>query len=200
MNGSNLAYLALTAVAVTLINIGYIKYYQLIHDFFKNWSWKGQEWLEPAAGMAIAAAIIAPIYPLMVSLGIVGGGSSRIFSAQNMQAMALAAVILGIFFATALISGTGSSGGLFMPILIMGSLLGLLLAAVTGFPYPILLAMVGISASLSTTLNVPIAAAVIVVELFGPPALVPAIIGALAGYVIGRNFVIYQEISWKELN
>jgi H+/Cl- antiporter ClcA len=52
------------------------------------------------------------------------------------------------------------------------------------------------AAAIATALNVPLAAAVICMELFGLPVFLPSIIGSIAGYFIGRRYVIYHEIRW----
>jgi len=50
-----------------------------------------------------------------------------------------------------------------------------------------------------TTLNVPLASAILCIEMFGPIAGLPSIIGALTGYLLARRYVIYHEIRWEEL-
>ena len=136
---------------------------------------------------------------MFISLGTVGATHTDILAATSIDVYSLLAVIVALILATTFIAGTGASGGLFRPIMFLGSLLGILIASIIGFPYPIILAIVGISASLCTTLNVPVTSAIICIELFGPIALVPSIMGTLVGYFIGKRYVIYHEIRWREL-
>ena len=199
LNPRIILYIIITAVVVTIVNIFYIFIYQKVHDFFKSRSWKGRNWLEPGLGMVIAAVIMAPLYPEMTSMGVVGGEYKTIISATDAPIQMLAGIILVVIVATVFITGTGGSGGLFMPIMFLGNLLGLLIATVSSFPYPRMLAAAGISASLCTTLNIPLASIIIGVELFGPIALIPSIVGSLAGYVLGKKYYIFYAIRWGEL-
>jgi len=192
-------YIIITAVVVTLVNIFYIFIYQKVHDFFKSRSWKGRNWLEPGFGMVIAAVIMAPLYPEMTSMGVVGGEYKTILSSTDADVLMLIGIILVVMVATVFITGTGASGGLFMPIMFLGNLLGLLIVTIADFPYPRMLAAAGISASLCTTLNIPLASIIIGVELFGPIALIPSIVGALSGYVLGKKYYIFYAIRWRKL-
>jgi len=193
----------ITVLVAVLVNVLYIKIYQMIHDFFKSWSWKGRNWLEPAMGMGLAAVLMAPSYGTLIEMGVIGGGYNNMISSTNVDIFTLAAVIMTVMLGSAFVTGTGGSGGLFVPIMFLGNLIGLLVVAVISpyqtFSHPVILAAAGISASLCTTLNIPLASVVISVELFGPVALIPSIIGALGGYIIGKRYVIYHEIRWKEL-
>ncbi len=192
-------YVFVTAIVVTVLNILYIRLYQNIHDFFLSWSWKSRNWLEPSMGMLIAAVLMAPLFTTMRSMGVVGGGYAGIIESTDLHIITLTGVILTVIIATAFITGTGGSGGLFMPIMFIGNLMGLLIASVTSFPHPVILAAVGISASLCTTLNIPLASALISIELFGPIAVLPSIVGALIGYILGKKYTIYHEIRWNKL-
>ena len=192
-------YVIATALIVTALNILYIRLYQNVHDFFLSWSWKGRNWLEPSMGMLIAAVLMAPLFTTMRSMGVVGGGYTRIIESTDLHIITLTGVILTVIIATAFITGTGGSGGLFMPIMFIGNLMGLLIASLSSFPHPVILAAVGISASLCTTLNIPLASALISIELFGPVAILPSVVGALIGYIFGKKYTIYHEIRWNKL-
>ena len=194
-----MAYIIFTALLVTAANILYITVYQKVHDFFKSKSWKGRNWLEPALGMAIAAVIMAPLYPEMIEMGVIGGGYANIISSTDAGLYTLLGIVIVVVIATVFITGTGGSGGLFMPIMFLGNLMGLMIASQASFPEPAMLAAVGISASLCTTLNIPLASVIIGVELFGPIALIPSIIGALAGYILGKRYIIFYDIRWSKL-
>lgn len=198
-----LAFVVLTVLVTVLVNVVYIHIYQMIHDFFLSWSWKGRNWLEPAMGMGLAALLMAPSFGTLIEMGVVGGGYTNILLSTEVNIVTLSVVIMTVILGTAFVTGSGGSGGLFMPIMFLGNLLGLLMVAVIsryhGFSYPVILAAAGISASLCTTLNIPLASVIISVELFGPVALVPSMIGALGGYTLGKRYLIFHEIRWKEL-
>ncbi len=49
----------------------------------------------------------------------------------------------------------------------------------------------GIAAAMASVLNTPIAAAIILLELFGLRVAVPVILGAILGFTIGHPKIIY---------
>jgi H+/Cl- antiporter ClcA len=189
----------LIAVAVTMVCILYIWFYQGFHDRFIRLDWKGYGWLKPAFGFLVAGILIVPAFPILLELGYVGGFSGKLISLEDFQLgkMAMAAMIL--FITTAIIAGSGNSGGLLMPIMAFGAIFGVSISTFFSDTDPLIFAAVGMAAAVSTTLNVPLAAAIICMELFGLPVFLPSIMGALAGYFIGKRYVIYHEIRWEKL-
>ncbi len=188
-----------TAFMVMVLNLLYIKLYQTIHDFFRKWSWRGNDWIEPMFGMLMGAVLVIPLYSTLLDLHIVGGGQIEIEKMMDLEIIKILLLAGALFLSTALISGSQGSGGLFMPVTIIGMLIGLAVASAANADLPIILMAAGISAALCTTLNVPIASAIIPIELFGPVALFPSCIGALVGYIFAKRFIIYHEISWDAL-
>lgn len=186
-----------TAVSAVCVNIGYIFLYQKIHDFFLNRSWKNKNWMKPVFGMVLAAVFMAPFYDILIDFKVVGGGYTfQTFTGQPLHQVLI--VVTMIILATSLISGTGGSGGLFMPVMAVGGLLGILIGSFSSSP-PFIFVAAGMSAALCTTLNVPLASAVLCIELFGPPAILPSVIGSLTGHLLARRYTIYHEIRWEEL-
>jgi len=187
------------ALAVTILCILYIWSYQYFHNRFIRMNWKGYGWLKPAFGFLLAGSFIIPVFTILKDLGYIGGYSGNLlpFEDLNISRMALVAVVL--FITTALIAGSGNSGGLFMPIMTFGAIFGVAIASLFTDTAPVVFAAVGMTAAIATTLNVPLAAVVICAELFGLPAFLPAILGSLTGYFIGKRYVIYHEIKWSKL-
>ena len=194
-----LLFIVVTALITVFVNIGYIFLYQRIHDFFFEQSWEGKNWLKPMVGMVSAAVIMAPFYSLFIGFQVVGGGRYPLEVIAAAPLYQIVAVIVVIMFATSLIAGTGGSGGLFMPVMVVGILLGMICGSVTSSPSSLIFITAGMSAALCTTLNVPLASAILCIELFGPLAVLPSIIGSLTGYLFAKRFVIYHEIQWEEL-
>ena len=193
-----LFFIVVTALLSVFVNIVYISFYQRVHDTFSMWSWKNLDWLKLVVGMALAALIVAPFYPFLLNYGLVGGERADITALATAEIYQVVIAVVVIISATSLISGTGGSGGLFTPVMIVGSLLGIIVGHYTSFcPHTFMAA--GMSAALCTTLNVPLASAILCVELFGPSAGLPAAVGSLAGYLLARRYVIYHEIQWEEL-
>jgi CIC family chloride channel protein len=148
--------------------------------------------------MGAAGVIVAPVYALLTRVNLVGGEQYSLHILYTLPVIQLIIIFCVMFVTTALVAGTGNSGGLFMPVMVMGAIVGIFAASVMGVP-PVLLVIVGISAALCTTLNVPLASAVICIELWGPTAIIPSIVGSLVGYFVGKDYIIYHEIQWEEL-
>ncbi|MFP4509919.1 MAG: chloride channel protein [Spirochaetaceae bacterium] len=102
--------------------------------------------------------------------------------------------------ATSLTVGFGGSGGLVIPALFIGAAAGNLIAGLLAqmglagsegmLPSLVISAM---SATLAGIANVPVSAAILSVEIAGLRLAVPATIGSVIGYVIGKSSVIYGK-------
>ncbi|MBU7014216.1 MAG: chloride channel protein [Theionarchaea archaeon] len=198
LTGYGLFLVILTALFSVMINIGYISVYQRIHDFFSDLSHRMIPWLVPAVGMGLAALIMVPLYQKLIDFSLLGGSAFRITAAAAAPWYVIAVLIVVIVIATSLVAGSGGSGGLFMPVMTVGVLTGILVGNAYP-PFIFFFIVAGMSAALCTTLNVPLASAVLGIELFGPPAILPSIIGALTGYIFAKRYVIYHEIQWEAL-
>lgn len=107
-------------------------------------------------------------------------------------------LILGKVVATAFTIGSGGSAGFTFPSLILGALAGDLVAISFGVIEPgthLALIVVGIAGSLGAILNAPIASIVICTEIFGFSFSLPAILGGVIGFMVGRPKVIYEYTS-----
>ncbi len=94
--------------------------------------------------------------------------------------------LTGKILATVFTIESMGSSGYFTPLTTMGMNLGYAFSAL-GFDQNIA-SVVGISALLSSMLNVPIAAVVFPLELFGHGALIPAAIGSSVAYMLYKRF------------
>lgn len=113
-----------------------------------------------------------------------------------------AAVALAKVAATSLMIGTDTAGGLFGPVVFMGGIVGAatgagLAAALPGaFPETLREAMipVGMAGLLSSSLRVPLAAIVMVMEMTGSYGLiVPLMLTSVVAYAVGRRWGVYPE-------
>jgi len=191
--------LAFVAVSVVVFSVIYVKFYQFLHDTFDRLRWDRWGWLKPVIGMGVAGIIMIFAYPTLIDRGYAGGYSGETFPLEDFNSLSLMLAVIVLFFTTSLIASSGGSGGLFMPVFAMGGITGLLISSLITDISPSIFAVAGISAALATTLNVPLASAIICMELFGPPAFIPAVIGSIFGYLVGKRYVIYQEIRWTRL-
>ena len=100
----------------------------------------------------------------------------------------------GKVMATVATVGSGASGGLIGPALVMGGWSGQAVAAVLGTNAQGLM-WAGMAAGLATISNVPWAAAILMVELFGVGALPYAVMGSGTGFILARSWVAYGALA-----
>ncbi|MCC5912266.1 MAG: chloride channel protein [Clostridiaceae bacterium] len=107
-------------------------------------------------------------------------------------------LLAGKIIATSFTVGSGGSAGLVIPALFIGAASGNVIAALLGNGDAGLsasLVITGMAASLASIANVPIAAAIMLVEMVGLKLGVPATLGSIIGYAIGHSKVIYGVTS-----
>ena len=100
--------------------------------------------------------------------------------------------------ATAATVAGGGVGGLFIPLVVAGALLGRLAVAVVGGGHITLFVVIGVAAFLGAGYRVPLAAVMFVAETTGRPQfIVPGLLAAVAAaLVMGRASVTtYQRAS-----
>ena len=106
-------------------------------------------------------------------------------------------LLAGKLVGTAATVGTGGSGGVIGPAIVMGTFAGnatasLLGSCVTGA------SIAGMASSLAAISNVPIAAAILMLEIFGGASAVYACIGSALGFQIARSGVAYFSLPNDE--
>ncbi|MFV0336821.1 MAG: chloride channel protein [Chthoniobacterales bacterium] len=129
--------------------------------------------IRPAIGAAVAAVVGIFAYALTQNTGIFGLGEKQLFDVLINDVIWQAALVLAIakLLATALCYGSGASGGIFAPILFFGAFCasGIVGGLQTVFDLSdaerTLLAITGISATLSAVVRAPITSIVIVLEM-----------------------------------
>lgn len=135
-------------------------------------------------------------------------GGGEVFYGNLPGGIPLFAVLLLMAAAKGLTSAltisSGLSAGFTGPAILMGSLLGAGAAHYLGFApdsaaYFALVAA-GFSGMLSSTMNVPIAAGVIAMEVFGLAFALPAGLSAVVGFQINRHNTIYDDVivRWED--
>ena len=108
------------------------------------------------------------------------------------------ALLIGRWITTFITIGFGGSGGLFTPTVLMGGLAGTIVARILGLSSAKVLVTTGISAALVGVMNVPMAAVIIVIELFGITFIIPAAIGSAIALTLSRGLVIYPHIERRQ--
>lgn len=156
-------------------------------------------------GLAVAAAA-------MVSPTLVGGGHQ--LTEEALAGTTLLLPLLGIVlirFALTMISyATGAPGGIFAPLLVLGAAAGLVVGLLIAPWYPVeipnpgIFAVVGMAALFSSTVQAPLTAIVLIVEMTGQQTLMlPLLVACLTAYVIPERLgskPIYHTLMDRELD
>jgi chloride channel protein, CIC family len=187
----------------------------------RNLLWPVPVWMRPGVGMAsagiIAVAIGAVIWQIMppgvhthAALGTIGGGYSIIqwFLADGgagasalWLAVLLAVLGLGKILTTSLTVGSGGSGGLFAPSIVIGGCLGgSVCLALSGMPIAPTSqsgVVIGMAAMLAATHRTPVAAILLVSEVAGTyDLLIPAMwTCGLAFLLMGRRSIVPAQVD-----
>lgn len=109
-----------------------------------------------------------------------------------------AAVIAAKILATSFTVGSGGSGGLVMPAVFVGAVVGTVTASLVGFETAasaVFLVIAAIAASLASTIHIPLATAVILIEMGGWGAVFPAVVGSTIGFFLTKGKNIYGIIQ-----
>lgn len=151
----------------------------------------------------LLGGILTSILGLLIGPKILGMGTDVIQELINspFPPFLLLLLLIGKFFASLFTIATGGSGGLILPALFIGACCGNLLSSLFSFlSYSPHFSVVvsAMAASLAAMANVPIAAAVMIIEMLGLHHGIPATLGSIIGYEIGRSEEIYRWIKMKK--
>lgn len=159
-------------------------------------------WLKPAAGGLAVGAVALLIGNLTGDIhhNVLGGGHGLIQVAMDglLPLQALAALTLGKLLATALTVGSGGSGGLFAPSLVIGAMLGgavgesLRVLGLTESVAPFVL--VGMAGFFAGVGKVPITAVIMVSEITKSyELLAPIMLAASVAFLLSRGWTLFEE-------
>lgn len=138
-------------------------------------------------GVGVAAASDQP-------LDLVMGVGQRTINAALAGELTLQIALLalvGKMLATLATIGSGGSAGLLVPSIFLGAMIASSLASIFGFA-PSQLIIPAMTASLVSIVNVPIAATLLVVELFGSTYLVPSLVVLVLTLILTHHSSVYR--------
>ena len=155
-------------------------------------------WLKPSIGAMVCWTLGAAVFLKTGRLAVFGLGYEDMSEAlTGGLAWQIGAILLVTkFIATVFCYGTGGCGGIFSPTLFFGAMTGLVLAGIAQ-PYfhlqpdeLVLLAIVGMSATLGAVVRAPVTSILIVFEMTHEFALVPPLMfAALIAQAISRRLL-----------
>lgn len=200
----------LTALACGLLGKGYNELYRGTAMLFSR---QRREHLtvKLVIGMGVATTLTFMINPELMSVseklvpaivnGQIGVLRGRIPVSVSIP-MVFGLLLLAKAVATTITVGSGMSAGFVGPTALVGMLASALIGSSLGVvpesvEYTALLAS-GFAAMLASTINVPIAAAVLTLELFGLSYSFPAAVSAVIGYQINRFNTLYDYATQEE--
>ena len=190
----------LAAVVTAAVSLGFILLYGWAEGQFRRRLRRVA--LRPVVGAAVCWGLGVVGLLVVVSAGgehpggVLGTGEGLLsLAVAGGPLVVLVFFLVGKALATAGTVASEGSGGLVFPALIVGGLSGAAVVAAAqglGVRVPAELPLVGMAGALAAVLNVPVAAAVLLIELFGTRVTVPVLVGTVVGFVVGRPWVVYR--------
>jgi len=201
--------LMLTAVLASVLGILFVVAFKGVFDTFQRHNRLGR-WRPAIGGLACAVLGFA------LQGKVLGPGAellSEMLEPDLAHPAAMGAVLVGLLLlgklaATVVTVGSGNPAGLTFPVLLIGAMGGKIMASVlvpimgssSGCADSAHIAYVatGMAGLLAAVLNVPIAALVIVMEIFGTSYAVPAALGSIIAFTLARSDVVYRYLERGE--
>jgi len=207
-DGSTFLWLPLAALFAGLVGMLFIFFFDKLTEFLRKITPT-----QPSKALVGSIVIVVLTYLnadwlLGVSRGvpdaIVNGSISEIYSPhQSFNNITLFLIILisAKAVATSITIGSGMSAGFTGPLIIIGLASGALFSTLMGIPsgtpvYHSFLAC-GMSAIFGAVMNIPLAAVVITIKIFGTSYIIPALIGSTVTFIIFRSINIYESRAHK---
>jgi CIC family chloride channel protein len=188
---------AILGVACGLMGMAYGRSFYAIRDSFKKL--KIPNWVKPAIG-GLFVGIIGMFLPQILGMGY---GWIQFAIDGNFAVLSIGimiAIIVGKIVATGLTIGSGGSGGVFAPGLVIGGMTGGLLWSllhnVTNFTpsSPAAFVVVGMMALFGGVAKVPLAVILMVSEMTRDyTLLVPSMLACTIAYFVASNSYIYEN-------
>ncbi|TCK88014.1 CIC family chloride channel protein [Natranaerovirga hydrolytica] len=192
-NVYNVPFFILAAIIAAILSLIFMSVFKGVQKLFERLPDKTKA-IQPILGAIITGIIIYNIP------NVYGTGTNYIQEMIHTQfpIQLLVLMFIGKVLATSFTVASGGSAGLVIPALFIGAIAGnglsaLLAVGDVGLSSSLVIA--GMSASLASVANVPIAAAIMLVEMVGLRLGVPATIGSIIGYILAQSKVIYGVTS-----
>jgi len=196
----------LTAVAAAAAGHGFEKFYSVLKKIVYNKYTKKAVVLRFTAATVISVSIFWFINPYFLGTG--SSFQKMLFVSSDISLwhlsvslpVSLTAAILIILraFSVNITVASGQNVGFFAPLTQIGMLIGTMFAALFGFfgrpEYVQVLQAAGMSAMLASTMNIPLASAVLVSELFGMRFGLIAAFASILAFQLNRHHTIYDMI------
>ncbi len=185
---------AVVSVLATFFGIVYIKTFYSVHALFRKL--KLPPHFKPAIG-GFLTGIIGLFLPGVLGMGY---GYVQLAIDGKLALTVILLLIIGKILATSFTVGSGGSGGVFAPSIVIGSMVGAFVGYLFNYIFPQIVVqpeafvLVGMSAFIAAVAKTPIAAILMVLEMCGGYSLLPALmIAATLSYYLSGDYSIYSE-------
>ncbi|MHC1567207.1 MAG: chloride channel protein [Candidatus Syntropharchaeia archaeon] len=195
-----LLFYAALGILCAAFAILYVEAFYSIRDFFRKI--KIPNHFKPAIGGGLLGILVL-LFPQTID-GIVGVGYGVIQDAIDGKMVIFAMLLLAFakIFATSFSIGSGGSGGVFGPSLVIGAMIGGFTGSVFHLLFPGMITetavaafvIVGMASFFSGASKAPIASIIMVCEMTGSyTLLVPSMVASVTAYVLTDKWTIYES-------
>ena len=198
-NPLELIFYGLLGLICAAVGIFYIWFFYSARDkFFRRL--KIPDHVKPAIG-GIGIGVLIILFPDLVS-GIIGSGYGALQDAllDNLALSAMILLILAKILATSFTVGSGGSGGVFAPSLVIGGMVGGVVGELSHIFFPNIVTnpacfvLVGMASFFSGVAKVPIAAIIMISEMTGSYTLLaPLMLANVTAYAFSEGWTIYES-------
>ena len=205
-----LIFYALLGIACAALGIFYIKMFFGTRKIFRGF--KIPNHLKPAIGGLILGMFVLLLgwnHQVLDGMLGIGYGCIQLAIDAKLSLSVMLIVVIAKIFATSFTIGSGGSGGVFAPSLVIGAMLGGLFGGISNFFFPEIITeptmsafvLVGMAAFFAGAAKVPIAVILMISEMAGSYSLlVPLMLTSAVAYAVSGGWTIYekQEKTRKE--
>jgi len=184
----------IVGVFVALIAKLYVWVFYTVHDFFKML--KINKYFKPVIG-GLLTGIIGIFVPQALEMGY---GYVQLAIDEKLTLNLILMILFAKILTTSFTVGSGGSGGVFAPSVVIGSMVGGAIGYLIKLLFPTLIinpgiyVIVGMGAFIAAVAKTPIASITMVVEMSGNYMILPAImIASAVSYLLSGETTIYRE-------
>lgn len=190
-------------ITAGLLAILYVKTFYKVRSIFEDL--KVSKYLKPAVG-GLFTGLIALMFPEVMGVGygwvqVLVSGKLNIIPTFGIPLIIILLLLpFAKIIATSFSIGSGGSGGVFAPGIVIGSSLGLLMGILFHYVFPgvantyVPFVIIGMLSFFGAAGKVPLSVMIMVVEMTGSLQLLPgAMIAVAASYIISGNYSIYKS-------
>lgn len=201
---SELIFYMILGIACAALGIFYVKVFYGTRNIFRKL--KIPNHLKPAIGGLMLGMLVLSLgwWNQQVLYGMLGLGYGCIQLAMDakLSLSVMLIIVIAKIFATSFTIGSGGSGGVFAPSLVIGAMLGGLFGGIAHFFFPGIITgatmsafvLVGMAAFFSGVAKVPIAAILMISEMAGSYSLlVPLMLASAVAYALSGGWTIYEN-------